>query len=178
MKLKIALKTGRQIGPRNLRKFLRGNKPARKSFKTRLGLSRLFDITASPSSPPRPDSSVTYLGTQFSNQDHNITWTPSVQVEDMAMAEAWFGDTLERKYSTSLEFNGITTPKDCHWLRQDSSNWRIGPMRDTYSRDTLRCWKPLKLFDLGGMFSARIWKGDEQRGYSYGVSSAVSCSWL
>jgi hypothetical protein len=49
-------------------------------------------------------------------------------------------------------------------------------MRNKDSRETLHCWKPLKLYGLEGMFSARIWKGVEQRGYSYGVSFAVSCS--
>jgi hypothetical protein len=43
----------------------------------------------------------------------------------MAMAEAWFGDTLERKYSTSLELNGITTPKDCHKIVTDCAKIQV-----------------------------------------------------
>ena len=36
----------------------------------------------------------------------------------MTMAQAWFGDSLESKYSTSLEFNGIAIRKaDADWAK-------------------------------------------------------------
>ena len=93
----------------------------------------------------------------------------------MAMVDAWFGDTLTRKYSTWLESNGIITPKDYPGLCQDSSNWTLGPTRDRNAIETLHCWEPLDLYDLEGMFSARIWKGPEESGFFDVVAFAASC---
>jgi len=72
----------------------------------------------------------------------------------MAMTESWFGDVLERKYLTTLTFNG-TCSKICGGTGRvmiDPNTWSDAESLDFPGTS----WKSLNLLDAENMIHARI----------------------
>lgn len=82
------------------------------------------------------------------------TSTPSrySQSNEMSMLESWFGDALERKYTSSITFDGIV------FVREN----QLIPQAPYYSADEYGvtfpgpAWKSLDLVDLTDVFHVRI----------------------
>ena len=74
----------------------------------------------------------------------------------MPISESWIGKSLERKYTTTILFDGKTPPTH-ESQRVDPSLWDPEAYPVTWRADVHNmAWKTLELLDMANMFHLRI----------------------